>query len=222
MNEQFKIADFLTTLDRKVNLLEKKLDIFKDFKKFCMEQLFAQKLRFKSANGEDYPDWEIFEFDEVFKSISTKSYQIKKSEVKSNGKIRVIDQGKSEILGYSDKESKIFSNLPVIIYGDHTTIIKYSDEKFIVGADGVKLLKNKGNNKLKYLFYILYNNNIKSEGYKRHFSILRTINLPIPSLKEQTKIATFLTKIDDKIEKIAIELENTKEFKKGLLQQMFC
>jgi type I restriction enzyme S subunit len=221
IKEQEKIANFLTQVDEKINLLKERLDYFNDFKKFCMEQLFAQKLRFKSANGEDYPDWEEKNFEEIFKSISSKNFQIKKTDVQEKGNYPVIDQGKTEILGYSNEETKIFNNIPVILYGDHTTIIKYSEEKFIVGADGVKLLKSKTNEDLKYLFYGLKYFNIKSEGYKRHYSILKKINMPIPTLEEQRKVANFLTSIDNKTEKIEFELRKMKEFKKGLLQQMF-
>lgn len=102
-------------------------------------------------------------------------------DVQDEGIIKVIDQGKDKILGYSDEKTKIFNDLPVILYGDHKTIVKYSEEKFIVGADGVKLLKSKSNGNLKYLFYELTYFNIKPEGYKRHFNILKKLTCLFPS-----------------------------------------
>jgi type I restriction enzyme S subunit len=110
----------------------------------------------------------------------------------------------------------------VIIYGDHTTNVKYSQTPFIVGADGVKLLKSKIPSNLKYLFYALNYYNIKPEGYKRHFSILKNITLPFPKIEEQEKIANFLLSIDEKIESANNEISQMKTFKKGLLQKMFC
>ena len=68
----------------------------------------------------------------MLNSISTKSYQIKNSEILENGKYKVIDQGQSNIAGYSNKEERLYKDGEVIIYGDHTTIVKYIDFPFIV------------------------------------------------------------------------------------------
>ena len=108
----------------------------------------------------------------------------------------------------------------MIIFGDHTTILKFIDFNFIVGADGTKILKNKIG-VLKYFYYFLFFNKIEPEGYKRHFSILKNIILQLPGLEEQTKIANFLTEIDNKINHVTKQLEGTRQFKKGLLQKMF-
>jgi type I restriction enzyme S subunit len=72
-----------------------------------MKQIFTQKLRFTDDNGENCPEWETKHFEEIFRNISTNKYQLMKSEVKNEGSIKVIDQGKTEILGYSDNISKI-------------------------------------------------------------------------------------------------------------------
>lgn len=186
-----------------------------------MQKIFSQELGFKDSNGNNYPEWENKEFDNVFKNVQNKNYQIKNSDILSKGTIKVVDQGKNKIAGFSDKKDKIFKDIPIILYGDHTTVIKYLNFNFILGGDGTKLLSSKANDNLKFLYYSLNYNNIVPEGYKRHFSILKEIHLMIPCLEEQQKIADFLSSIDNKIEKIADELENLKEFKKGLLQQMF-
>ncbi|WP_296861718.1 restriction endonuclease subunit S [uncultured Methanobrevibacter sp.] len=181
-----------------------------------MQQIFAQKLRF------DYEDeWSYMAFDDIFKSISPKKFQIKSGEIQENGNFEVIDQGKNKIAGYYNDANKLFQELPVIIYGDHTTFVKYRKNPFIVGADGVKLLSSKIDANLKYLYYALQHFNIKPEGYKRHFSIIRKIKLPIPVLEEQEHISKLFTTIDSEIDFIKIQVEKTNEFKKGLLQQMF-
>lgn len=107
------------------------------------------------------------------------------------------------------------------MFGDHTTILKYIDFEFIVGADGTKLLKNKTGFDLKYLYYNLSFNNISQEGYKRHFSILSKVILQIPTFSEQTQIANFLSAIDDKISNTQKQIEKAEVWKKGLMQQMF-
>ncbi len=216
IDEQKAISEFINLIDKKISILKRKYESYEDFKKYLMQQIFAQKLRF------DYEDeWSYMAFDDIFKSISPKKFQIKSGEIQENGNFEVIDQGKNKIAGYYNDANKLFQELPVIIYGDHTTFVKYRKNPFIVGADGVKLLSSKIDANLKYLYYALQHFNIKPEGYKRHFSIIRKIKLPIPVLEEQEHISKLFTTIDSEIDFIKIQVEKTNEFKKGLLQQMF-
>lgn len=235
--EQQKIASFLTDVDDKITKLTKKKDLLEQYKKGIMQKIFSQEtdkggsrtpkknkkggeqLRFKDDN--EFPKWEVKKFDECLKSMPTKQYQIKSSDYQIKGKYKVIDQGQKFVVGYFDNESYLFKNCPVIIFGDHTTILKYIDFEFVVGADGTKILKGINNQNLKYLFYYLSFYNISTEGYKRHFSILREVKIKLPCIEEQTKIANFLSDIDVKIETLNTKIENSKAFKKGLLQQMF-
>ena len=214
--EQEKIAKFLIELNKKIELLEKKLKNYQDFKKYLMQQIFAQKLRFNFTD-----EWDYLDFNKIFKSVSTKKYQIKSAEIMDNGDFEVIDQGQDEIAGYFNDKNKLCYELPIIIYGDHTTFVKFRDKPFIVGADGVKLLLPKIDANLKYLFYALEYFNIKPEGYKRHFSIIKKINLPLPSLEEQNEISEMFGSVDKKIMYTQKQLKETKKFKKSLLQQMF-
>lgn len=215
-NEQLLIGDLFHKIDQKIKLLENKHDYYLDFKKYLMQQIFAQKLRFNFTD-----DWNYMNFSEIFKSVSTKKYQIKSADILDKGDFEVIDQGQDEIAGYFNDKTKLCQELPIIIYGDHTTFVKFRDKPFIVGADGVKLLIPKFNANPKYLFYALEHFNIKPEGYKRHFSIIKKIKLPIPTLEEQNEISEIFTYIDIKLKYTKIQLQETEEFKKGLLQQMF-
>ncbi len=215
-NEQNDVVDFISLIDNKIELLEQKHQYYLDFKKFLMQQIFTQKLRFNFTD-----DWNYMNFSEIFKSVSTKKYQIKSADILDKGDFEVIDQGQDEIAGYFNDKTKLCQELPIIIYGDHTTFVKFRDKPFIVGADGVKLLIPKFNANPKYLFYALEHFNIKPEGYKRHFSIIKKIKLPIPTLEEQNEISEIFTYIDIKLKYTKIQLQETEEFKKGLLQQMF-
>jgi len=219
--EQEKIASFLTSVDTKIEQLTKKESLLQDYKKGVMQKIFNQEIRFKAEDGSEFCEWEEKKLDDTTKSLSSKLYQIKSSEILDDGDYKVIDQGKKTIAGYSNDSKKLFTNGQVIVYGDHTTVVKYIDFDFIIGADGTKLLVNKCDDDLKYLYYNILYNNVEPEGYKRHFSILRNATLQLPCIEEQTKIANFLSSIDKKIEVTKIELEKTKEFKKALLQQMF-
>lgn len=216
LEEQQKISNYLLLIDNKIELLEKKHHEYQNFKKYLMQQIFAQKLRFDFSD-----EWNYVNFNNIFKSASTKKYQIKSAEIMANGDFEVIDQGKDEIAGYFNDKNKLCYELPIIIYGDHTTFVKFRDKPFIVGADGVKLLLPKIDSNLKYLFYALEYFNIKPEGYKRHFSIIKKIKLPIPSLEEQNEISEMFSSVDNKLKYTQKQLQETKKFKKGLLQQMF-
>lgn len=216
--EQQKIADFLTAVDGKIALMNKSVELLKQYKKGVMQKIFSQEIRFR---GEVYTDWAKAKFDDVLLSLPTKAHQILSSEYSKFGKYPVIDQGQKYIIGYTDHQSKLFKETPVIVFGDHTTFLKYIDFEFVVGADGTKLLKQRNNDVLKYLFYYLEQNQLEPEGYKRHFSNLRMINISLPAIKEQQKIADFLTGLDDKINLKEKELEQARQFKKALLQRMF-
>jgi len=218
--EQTKIAAFLTSVDTKIEQLAKKQELLSEYKKGLMEKIFSQDILFKADDGSNFPDWEERRLGDVLSSISTRPHQVKSSNILEDGMYKVVDQGKKELAGYTNKKDKLLINDGVIVYGDHTTIAKFIDYDFVVGADGVKLLTSNINN-IKYLYFNLVFNNVEPEGYKRHFSILKNVILQIPSLQEQTKIANFLSSIDCKIKQVGKQLDESKQFKKALLQQMF-
>ncbi|WP_243830936.1 restriction endonuclease subunit S, partial [Staphylococcus epidermidis] len=221
--EQEKIGKFFSKLDQQIELEEKKLELLEQQKKGYMQKIFSQQLRFKDEKGNDYPKWIFKKFEEIFKVVPSKKYQIKSSEIEDNASIPVIDQGQNLILGFSNNKEKVFNDFKnVIIYGDHTTVIKRSDKPFIIGGDGVKLLTSKVDSDISYLYNALQYFNVKSEGYKRHFSILKNKDFYIStSIEEQKRIANIFNKLDKYIEKQFAKVELLKQRKQGLLQKMF-
>ena len=104
--------------------------------------------------------------------------------------------------------------LPVIIFGDHTRIIKYVNFPFVAGADGTKVLSPYISVVFpKFFYYTLLNLKIPSRGYNRHYSLLSENKLPLPPLSTQQKIASILSAIDEKIE--------AEESKKKALEDLF-
>ena len=221
--EQQKIGVFFYKLDQQIELEEKKLELLEQQKRGYMQKIFSQQLRFKDEKGNDYPKWIFKKFEEIFKVVPSKKYQIKSSKIEDNASIPVIDQGQNLILGFSNNKEKVFNDFKnVIIYGDHTTVIKRSDKPFIIGGDGVKLLTSKVDSDISYLYNALQYFNVKSEGYKRHFSILKNKDFYIStSIEEQKKIANIFNKLDKYIEKQFAKVELLKQRKQGLLQKMF-
>lgn len=113
------------------------------------------------------------QFNDVYTSFPNKMYQVQTSEYHAEGKFIVIDQGTNDIAGYTNREDKVCHQFPCIIFGDHTTNIKYVNEPFVVGADGVKTLKATGD--CAFASYNLKVNNVTQQGYKRHFSQFSTL-----------------------------------------------
>ena len=144
-------------------------------------------------------NWEFAHLEDVTISISSKEYQIKESEIKSNGKYPVISQSKEFISGYSDQEQYVLIvDTPLVLFGDHTTEIKYIDFDFIVGADGTKLFKAYSCILPKYLKYVLIFNTInlnKVGGYSRHYKFIKNKPVPVPPLAEQQRIVEKLDKL---------------------------
>jgi len=165
-------------------------------------------------------DWEVMRLENVMEGF-TPNKKLKQSDYKAIGKFPVIDQGQEYVAGFYEDETMVFDkDLPVILFGDHTRIIKYVDFPFICGADGLKIIIPKENFHRKYFYYALLNLNIPSRGYNRHFKILKEKLIPLPPLDEQQKIANILTTIDHKIQAEEKKKQALQNLFKTLLQQL--
>jgi type I restriction enzyme S subunit len=218
--EQQKIAGFLSAVDEKLKHLNRKKELLQQYKKGVMQKLFSQELRFKREDGSDYEDWEEMRVDEVVVNVPTKKYQIQSSQISNEGLYPVVDQGQKIVAGYHNDSSKLLRHNGVIVFGDHTTSMKYIDFDFVIGADGTKVFSSEDHH-LPYIYHNLCWNNVEQEGYKRHYSILKEKFLQIPCIQEQHKIAAFLSSLDRKMDAVSAQIELTQQFKKGLLQEMF-
>lgn len=149
---------------------------------------------------------------------------IPQSGYKLSGRYPVIDQGNNLIAGYTDDESSIYRDyLPLIIFGDHTRILKFEESPFATGADGTKILfPNREIVEPKFLYYALKTLPIKSLGYNRHFKILKEHCIPIPTNKnEQRAIAAVLSKIQDAAETQRKIVAKLRELKAATMAKLF-
>lgn len=161
-------------------------------------------------------------FSDVFLDETKKGYKIHTSKYLREGKHPIVDQGKNKIAGYTNLEEGLFTNVPAIIFGDHTRIVKYIDVPFFLGADGVKILKSKlSYTDYKYLFYCLANAKIPNTGYNRHFKWLKAVEIPLPPMEEQKKIAAVLDKVSDLIAKRRRQLDKLDLLVKARFVEMF-
>jgi len=151
-------------------------------------------------------------FDELMIDETKNARKIKKEDYLINGLYPIVDQSKNEISGYCNDQDGIYNDIPAIIFGDHTRIIKYVDTPFFLGADGVKLLRSKDNNiNYKYLFYFYKYNEVPNTGYNRHFKWLKEIPIYLPYLNLQNQIAIILDRITELInlrKQRLVELDN--------------
>ena len=137
-----------------------------------------------------------YTFDELFSDETRRGTKIPASEYKTKGKYPIIDQGKGTIAGYTDEAEGLFTDVPAIIFGDHTRIVKYVDVPFFIGADGVKILSmKKAEDNSKYFYYALKNARIPDTGYNRHFKWLREQRFLRPAIDEQNIIVRRLDAI---------------------------
>jgi type I restriction enzyme S subunit len=134
-------------------------------------------------------------FEEVFADESGGNIKTPQSEYLREGQFPVVDQGKALIAGYVDEKERVCGGgRPAIVFGDHTRCVKYIEQPFCMGADGVKVLRPKIDADLKYLYYYLKQLQLPDAGYDRHFKYLKRTEVVLFPLPEQRRIAAILDK----------------------------
>ena len=163
-------------------------------------------------------------FLKVVKDITATFSKVKKLDYLNSGEFPIIDQSKNYIAGYTNNNSLInnWNNEEVVIFGDHTRVVKYVDFPIAIGADGVKVLKiNSAISNSKYLYYFLKTTKIHDAGYSRHYKFLKALKIPILPLAEQQKTASFLTRIEALIQKRKESIQLLDELIKSTFLDMF-
>ena len=161
-------------------------------------------------------------FTDIFDDVTKFGKKIHTKEYLEKGKYPIIDQGHSHVAGYTNEEDGLFTNIPVVVFGDHTRILKYVDVPFFLGADGVKVLKAKSNDaNYKYLYYALSSVKIPDTGYNRHFKWLKETNIPNHSVQEQKQIVEELDKLCLLIKQRKQQLSELDKLVKARFVEMF-
>jgi type I restriction enzyme S subunit len=157
---------------------------------------------------------------------SPKVTKIPKKCFKTQGRYPIVSQEKSLINGYWDDESDaVLVDHPFVVFGDHTQVVKFVDFSFVVGADGVKLLKPKQFLDPAYFYYFLLGHPLKALGYARHFRLLKELYVAIPPFPEQKRIVAILddafASIDASIANTEKNLANARELFESYLNSVF-
>ncbi|MBE0508934.1 MAG: restriction endonuclease subunit S [Marinospirillum sp.] len=168
---------------------------------------------------------QIVQIGDLIQTKNDKSKQLQSSDYLGNGILPIVDQGAKAVCGYTNDLSKRYDKgLPLIIFGDHTLHTKFIDFDFAIGADGTQVLAPKNQEcNAKYLYYLISRaaELIGSEGYKRHFKILKEYDVEyIVPLPKQKKIAAILSSVDEVIEKTRAQIDKLKDLKTGMMQEL--
>jgi type I restriction enzyme, S subunit len=165
--------------------------------------------------------WRTLPFDDAIRDISAGNPKLQTGEYLSVGRYPIVDQGQNLIAGYCDDQSALTQITgPVIIFGDHTRVIKYVDFPFCVGADGVKILKPTDDINAKYAFHFLSRSELPSAGYSRHFKYLKRTKFLFPPIDEQRRIAAILDQADVLRRKRREALERLKLLPSAVLDEL--
>ena len=250
IKEQQKIAAFLTDVDDKITKLTKKKELLEQYKKGIMQKIFNQELRFKDDNGNDFPDWEekrlgdigtfqtssvdkltkpneqhvhLVNYMNVYRHETISNETVETYQVVTANEKQLISSNllKGDILFTPSSETPTDIGHSVVIFEDIDNAV-YS----------YHLIRFRPSIKLNLMFSHYFCNTSDVLRQLSRFSTGSTrftisignfskVKVCFPCLEEQTKIANFLSDIDIKIEALNTKIENSKSFKKGLLQQMF-
>lgn len=171
----------------------------------------------------DARPWEVKRLGELVTTI-TPPKKLQTTEYQPSGQFPIIDQSPNDICGWTDDEAALVEvDFPVVVFGDHSCVVKLVESPFAQGADGIKILAPADGIDGRFLFLSLEANPIEQKGYNRHFSDLKEklIPLPLKSSGEQQKIADCLSSLDDLIRAEGARLGVLKDHKRALMQRLF-
>lgn len=214
-DEQSKIAEILMKWDEAIELQEQYIINLKKKKLSIMRTLFS------------FSNECILTFKDVVKPHKYKK-ELQTSQYQETGSIPVVDQGKNRIVAYTDNKDYIISppEKGLLLFGDHTTEVKYINYEFAVGGDGVKLFEEKVPYLLKYVYYYLITFPFLIEGYKRHYSILRNKPIKFPiregkiDRKNMDEVVLILSRFDEMIDLHTTKMGELKKQRKALHQYL--
>jgi type I restriction enzyme, S subunit len=240
ISEQTKIANFLTAVDEKTTQLTQKTELLAQYKKGVMQKIFSQELRFKNDDGSEFPEWEESTLGEIGKFKSGTGfpdseqggtsgipfYKVSDMNLAEN-KLEMLlannyvseDQINKLKLKVINDEAIVFAKVGAAIFLER----KRKAKNFLIDNNMMAFIPTCDINFIKQFMDSIRLSKFAQVGALPSYnaSDLSIIEIAVPVIKEQTKIANFLSAIDDKITQTQSQLDAVKHYKQGLLQQMF-
>ena len=198
---QKRIADILSAYDDLIENNRRRMEILEESARLIYRKMF----------GDDVPDadrWPVVKIGDILCKVH-RAVKIPKEEYCESGTYPCIDQSREFIGGYTNNEAAVNHDLPAIVFGDHTRILKFVRFPFASGADGTQLIRsNDGRISQEFLYYALLEIDLTNYFYARHFKILKSKDLRLPPFD---LIAEFTRLVSPMTERTAVLLkENIK------------
>ena len=180
-----------------------------DFSKPKFDKVINTTSEHKNDVVSKYP---LRKLQEFLVPIIGEVTKIAQNDILNAGKYPVITQETDKIIsGYTDNNHPI-TDLPLIVFGDHSCSVKYIDFEFVRGADGTQLIKTSEELLLKYLFNYLQSIKIHNAGkYERHFKYLKETKIPLPPKDIQQKIIDECAKVDEEYNTSRMSIEDYRK-----------
>jgi type I restriction enzyme S subunit len=171
------------------------------------------------------PGWVEKPFEGCIEDVKYTA-KIQRKEFLGEGEFPIVSQEAEFTNGYWDSAADVFKvTRPIVVFGDHTQVLKYIDFDFVLGADGVKLLSPKSFLNPKFFFYALRSAPLKSLGYARHYRLLKELQIGYPDANTQVAIAKKLDALVEETQHLTRLYERKiaalEELKQSLLHQAF-
>lgn len=243
LEEQQKIASFFSTLDQKIELNERKLEALEKLKKGLMQKIFSQRIRFRSDNDQSFPAWKTVKLSEISQPLTYGLNSPAKPFDGENKYLRITD--------IDERTNKYIQDAPVSPSAkpDNKYSLEEGDIVFARTGNSVgkTYIYQKEDGKLYYAGFLIRAR--INTGTCPYFIFIQTLTetyknwvrvtsqrsgqpginaeeygnyvLAMPSLEEQTKIASLFIHFDKKIELVLAKINSLKKVKQGFMQQMF-
>ncbi len=186
--EQRRIVGILNRAARIERLRNQAQELMREF----IPALFVKMFGDPATNP---MEWNLYPFLDLVSDGTKKCIKIQKRDYRFHGLVQIIDQGRSQVGGYTDRAEGAFDGpFPSVVFGDHTRRFKLIEEPFFLGADGVKLLEPKTSLlDPVFLFGQCQTLDIKDAGYSRHYRFLKMTQLVLPPLDKQRAFAALVS-----------------------------
>lgn len=222
---QKKIADILSAYDDLIENNQKQIKLLEEAAQRLYKEWFVD-LHFPGYESTAIIDgipqgWK----KDLIGNLIEKSYrskQVMTSGYMSEGEIPIIDQSRDFIAGYTnDKETLVDLGKPVIVFGDHTRILKYIQFPFAKGADGTQLIISKCENMPQPLLYLsLLNVDLSNYHYARHFKYLKAEEIMVPDIQTAKTFVSFVIPIFQKVQVLRDQIHNAQQARDRLLPKL--
>lgn len=225
MDTQVKIAEILSAYDSLIENNRKQIALLEEAAQRLYREYFVD-LRFPGYENtkivDGVPDGWGKELVGNLIAKVPRTKQIKVVDYLSEGVLPIIDQSREFVAGYTDdKDALVNTELPIIVFGDHTRILKYIQFPFAKGADGTQLIISNTTRMPQSLFYFsLVAVDLSNYHYARHFKYLKAEEIFVPPLDIANKFDKFASPILLRIQKLRDTSNKLSEARDRLLPKL--